>query len=169
MVNSNPDEEAMAQPSDRKAGTEEFENERLRGELHSEHELYLRTLADFDNYRRRIERERASATQAGKQELILQLLEVLDDFDHALEQMVDVPERISAGFVAIFRRLTSILQAQGIVPYESLGKRFDPALHEAIGMVESENAEPEIVVAEVTRGYRWGDKLLRPARVYVAR
>ena len=169
MANSNPDIEGKAQTTGRKASPEEIENERLKKELRSEHESYLRTLADFENYRKRVERERASAAHAGKRDLILQLLEVMDDFDRALGHMDDVPEWISEGFVAIYRSLAGILQAQGIVPYESLGKQFDPALHEAVATVDSENAEPGTVIAELTRGYRWGDELLRPARVRVAR
>jgi molecular chaperone GrpE len=163
------DIEGIAPASGSLVGAEETEIERLRAELSREHEFYLRTLADFDNYRKRVERERASAAHAGKRELILQLLEVIDDFDHALEHMVDTPEWVSEGLAAIYRRLAGILQAQGIIPYESLGKKFDPAQHEAIGMVNCESAEPGTVVTEVSRGYRWGEELLRPARVRVAR
>ena len=108
------------------------------------------------------------SAQAGKRELVLPLLEVLADFDRALEHLGDVPEWMSSGFVAIYRRLTSILQAQGIVSYESLGDTFDPARHEAVGMTESQDVEPGTVVAELSRGYRWGDEVLRPARVRVA-
>ena len=165
MANSNPDLEAKT-PTTR---AEELETEQLREKLRNEHEMFLRTLADFDNYRRRVEKERASAALAGKRDLILQLLEVLDDFNRALEHKDDLPEWISEGFIAIHRRLAGILQAQGIVPYESLGRNFDPVQHEAVGVINSEDAEPGTVITEVRRGYRWGDELLRPARVLVAR
>ena len=168
MENSSEDKAEMGRGSERPAGAEGTEHERLKAELSREHELYLRTLADFDNYRRRVERERAGSAHAGKRELVLPLLEVLADFDRALEHLGDVPEWMSSGFVAIYRRLNSILQAQGIVPYESLGDRFDPARHEAVGLTESQDVEPGTVVAELSRGYRWGDKVLRPARVRVA-
>jgi molecular chaperone GrpE len=168
MANSSEDKEEMGPGSEHPAGAEGTEHERLKAELSRDHELYLRTLADFDNYRRRVERERASSAHAGKRELVLPLLEVLDDFDRALEHLGDVPEWMSSGFVAIYRRLNSILQAQGIVPYESLGDRFDPVRHEAAGLTESQDAEPGTVVAELSRGYRWGDEVLRPARVRVA-
>lgn len=169
MADSNPDLEGIAPTSGRAVGAEKTEIERLRAELRREHELYLRTLADLDNYRRRVERERASAAHAGKRELVLQLLEVLDDFNRALEHLADVPERVSGGFVAIHRRLNGILQMQGIVPFESLGNRFDPARHEAIGVMESSDVEPGTVVAEVRPGYCWHDEVLRPARVRVSR
>ena len=168
MENSSEDKEEMGPGSKRPAGAEGIEHERLKAELSREHELHLRTLADFDNYRRRVERERTVSAHAGKRELVLPLLEVLADFDRALEHLGDVPEWMSSGFVAIYRRLNSILQAQGIVPYESLGDRFDPVRHEAVGLTESRDVEPGTVVAELSRGYRWGDEVLRPARVRVA-
>jgi molecular chaperone GrpE len=149
-------------------GAEGTEQALLKTELDREHDLYLRTLADFDNYRRRTVREQAGADHAGKRDLVLPLLEVLDDFDRALEHLGDVPEWASSGFDAIYRRLNSILQAQGIVPYESLGDRFDPVRHEAVGLMESQDIEPGTVVAELSRGYCWGDEVLRPARVRVA-
>jgi molecular chaperone GrpE len=168
MANSSEDKEEMGPGSERPEGAEGTENERLKAELSREHELYLRTLADFDNYRRRIERERASSAQAGKRELVLPLLEVLADFDRALEHLGDVPEWMSSGFAAIYRRLNNILEAQGIVPYESLGDRFDPVRHDAVGLTESQDVESGTVVAELSRGYRWGEEVLRPARVRVA-
>jgi molecular chaperone GrpE len=168
MANRNEDNEEIGPDSERSAGAEGIERERLIVELSREHELYLRTLADFDNYRRRIERERAGSALAGKREIVLPLLDVLDDFNRALEHLGDVPEWMSSGFAAIYRRLNSILQAQGIVSYASLGERFDPMRHEAAGVTESQDVEPGTVVDELSQGYRWGDEVLRPARVRVA-
>jgi molecular chaperone GrpE len=168
MANNGNDKEEMEPGSERTAAADGTELERLKADLSREHELFLRTLADFDNYRRRIERERANSARAGKRELVLPLLEVLGDFERALEHLGDVPEWMSSGFVAIYRRLNSILQAQGIVPYESLGDKFDPARHEAAGLAESQDVEPGTVVAELSRGYCWGDEVLRPARVRIA-
>ena len=155
----------------RKAGADQLnaENARLKEELRREHEIYLRNLADFDNYRRRVERERASVAQAGKRELVLSLLDVLDDFERALEHMDEAPASVSAGLSAIYQRLADMLKAQGVIPFESVGQSFDPALHEAVGSVESDEQESGAVIDEVRRGYRWGEELLRPARVRVAR
>jgi molecular chaperone GrpE len=168
MANRSEDKEEIAPGSERPVAVEGMEIERLKAELSREHDLYLRTLADFDNYRRRVVRERAGLAHAGKRELILPLLEVLDDFDRALEHLCDVPGWVSSGFDAIYRSLNNILQAQGIVPYESVGDRFDPVRHEAVGLTESRNAEPGTVIAELNRGYCWGDEVLQPARVRVA-
>lgn len=149
-------------------GNEPSEIERLKEELRREHDMYLRALADYDNYRRRVERERATAARSGKRELILQLLEVLDGFDRALLHVGNAPSSVSEGLQLLQRKLLSVLEAQGVTPLQSLGETFNPELHDAIGTVKSEDVEPGTVADEVQRGYRWGDDLLRPARVRVA-
>jgi molecular chaperone GrpE len=149
-------------------GSEPTEPERLKEELQREHEMYLRALADFDNYRRRVERERASAARSGKRELLVSLLEVLDSFDRALEHSVDSSSSVSEGLQAIGRKLRRVVEAQGLTPFDSLGETFDPELHEAIASVPTDEYESGTVVDEVQRGYRWGDEVLRPARVRVA-
>jgi molecular chaperone GrpE len=142
------------------------EVERLNYELRRKHEMYVRNLADFDNYRRRAERERAQAAQAGKRDLILRLLEVMDDFERALRH--DNPQSLAVGMRAIHRRLAGLLSAQGVAAFDSQGKYFNPLMHEAVDTVKSEQAEPGTVIEEVSRGWRLGDELLRPARVKVA-
>jgi molecular chaperone GrpE len=145
------------------------EVERLKAEVQREHELYLRALADHDNYRRRVERERSSAAQSGKREIILPLLEVLDGFDRALEHMSDAPQPVVDGFKALHRQLLALLSAHGVTPLASIGEIFNPAVHEAIGTVQSDQLAPDTVAEELQRGYRCGDDVLRPARVRVAR
>ena len=144
------------------------EIERLKEELRREHDLYLRALADFENYRRRVERDRASAAQSGKRDVILPLLEVLDGFERAL-QSDDTPPAVTEGLLALQRQFLRLLEAQGIAPLESVGQPFNPELHDAIGMVQTDEVESGAVAEELQRGYRWGDDVLRPARVRVAR
>jgi len=148
---------------------ERSEIARLKEELSREHDMYLRALADFENYRRRIERERSTAARSGKREIILSLLEVLDGFDRALQHTEKAPSSVSEGVQALQRKLLSLLEAQGVTRFESLGQTFNPELHDAIGSVQSEEMEPGVVADEVQSGYRWGDDVLRPARVRVAR
>ena len=143
------------------------EIERLKEELNGEHERYLRLLADFDNFRRRSERERSTAARSGKREIILALLDVLDGYDRALQHMDDAPPSIAEGVEALHRKFLGLLQAQGVTPMLALGEVFNPELHDAIGLMESEELEPGTVAEEVQRGYRWGDEVLRPARVRV--
>lgn len=140
----------------------------IKQELRREHDMHMRALADFDNYRRRVERERESEARRGKRDIILSILEVLDGFDRALKHVGDAPESVSAGFEALHRKLLNMLEAQGVAPFITVGERFDPRLHEAIGSLDNDEYEPGRVVEEVQRGYRWGDELLRPARVLVS-
>ena len=150
------------------SGDAPAEVERLKEELRIEHDTLLRVLADFDNYRRRVERDRASAARSGKRELILPLLEVLDGFERALGHIGAAPSSLAQGVQALQRNLLSVLERQGVIPFDSVGAKFDPRWHDAIGSVESEEIESGAVAEELQRGYRWGDDVLRPARVRVA-
>src|SRR5215510_8904534 len=153
---------------DENRSTAQAEIERLQQELSREHDLHLRALADFDNYRKRVQRERESAAQAGKRQLVLALLDVMDDFERALAYANTAPESILTGARVIHKRLIDLLQTQGVVPYTSTGQPFDPALHEAVDVINTDQATPGVVLNELSPGYRWGDEVLRPARVRVA-
>ena len=157
-----------AQRPDENRSAAQAEIERLQQELSRAHDLHLRALADFDNYRKRVQRERDSAAQAGKRQLVLALLDMMDDFERALAYANTAPESILAGARVIHQRLTDLLQAQGVVPYSSTGQPFDPALHEAVDAIKTDQATSGVVLDELSRGYRWDDTILRPARVRVA-
>jgi molecular chaperone GrpE len=154
-----------------RVGMETAQNDeitQLREQVRQEHGLYLRALADFDNYRRRIDREQANVALSGKREIILALLDVLDGFELALKHTEDAPSSLSEGIKAIYRRLLTLLEQQKVEPIRSLGEAFDPRIHEAIDSAPSEQHQPGTVIEEIQRGYRRGDELLRPARVRVA-
>jgi molecular chaperone GrpE len=140
---------------------------RLSEELRREHDALLRTLADFENYRRRTERDRASAAQSGKRDLIVSLLGVLDDFDRALQHMDDAPASVAEGVQAIQRNLLAVLDRNGVSRFSSVGEPFDPRFHDAIGTMASDELTSGTVGEELQAGYKWGDELLRPARVRV--
>jgi molecular chaperone GrpE len=163
-----PDQENQRDNEERAGGETSAEIERLKEELRQEHDTLLRALADFDNYRRRVERDRASAARSGKRDVILSLLDVLDGFDRALNHMGDAPSSVAQGVQAIHRNLLSVLERHGVDPFDSVGENFDPRFHDAIGAVHSDDTESGKVVDELQRGYRWGDEVLRPARVRVA-
>jgi molecular chaperone GrpE len=164
-----PGEESEMAGAGSEAAQLREENERLRSEWRREYEMHVRTLADFDHYRRRIERECERAAQAGKRELILPLLEVMDDCERALQHADDDPQSLAAGVHVIHQRLARLFAEQGVTAIESQGKYFNPLLHEAVSMVQDEKAEPGTVLDEVSRGWRLGNELLRPARVRVAK
>jgi len=142
--------------------------ENLEQELRSEHDLYLRALADFDNYRRRIDRDRDHLGKEALRRFLLPLLDVVDDLERFLNLAQTEDSPFINGIRAVHEKFLRVLEAENVRPFESVGKPFDPTQHEAVGTVPANAHPPETVVQDVRRGYRWGDDLLRSARVVVA-
>ena len=128
---------------------------------------YLRRTAEFENYRRRVEREKSEFLQYASSEAITALLPVLDDFERALKQESGDKEYVR-GMEMIYNRLLETLKKLGLEPISSLGQSFDPYLHQAVDRVETADAEDHTVVQEYQRGYNFKGRLLRPAMVQVA-
>ena len=129
-----------------------------------------RMAADFANYRKRNDAERAEFAKFAKADLIVKLLDVLDGYDRAL---ATVPADLRAqpwieGMWLVERKLRSILDGEGLEPIDALGKPFDPYLHEAIAHVESDTPEGT-VIQEHRKAYRLNDRVIRPALVSVAK
>jgi molecular chaperone GrpE len=131
---------------------------------------YLRTLAEFDNYRKRLTREREEWRRQAQDELIREILPVLDNFDRALA--VDAATAADAGFrqgvELIHRDFLKALERVGVRPFDTTGEPFDPQRHEAVARVERSDVADQTVVSEISRGYLSQDRVLRPARVVVA-
>lgn len=143
---------------------------RLEKQLAEEREQNLRTLAEFDNYRRRTRQELAVAQQARKREVLLELLDVMDDFDRALLHLGEASDSIVEGLQLIRRRLNDLLLSNGVTAFESEGQTFDPMVHEALSVIDGDDgSESGTVYAEERRGYLMDGQLLRPARVVVLR
>ena len=140
----------------------------VRAELQQERDRHLRTRADFENYRKRVERDREAASRQAKRALLLSLVDLADGFDRALLHVDDSPESVAAGLHGMQRRLRSLLEAEGVKSFESVGEAFDPARHEAVATVRDFDGAAGTVVDEAGRGYLWNDELLRPARVRVS-
>jgi molecular chaperone GrpE len=145
------------------------EVESLQAQLRIEHEMYLRSLADFDNYRRRMERDVASSVERGKRDLIFSFLEIMDSFERALQQAGGASAPLVEGLEATHRKTLAFLQTNGITPYKSAGEMFNPALHEAVATVSDSQYAPGMVIDELQRGYRSGEAVLRPALVRVSK
>jgi molecular chaperone GrpE len=145
-----------------------MENEQLREDLRNERERNLRTLADFNNYRRRIEHEGNKVAQESVRDFILPLLDIVDDIGKAVQWAGDHEDSIVQGVRIIHRKLLAMLERHGVLPFESVGTPFNPAVHEAVTMARHEGREPGTVVEELRRGYLWMGELLRPAQVRVA-
>lgn len=147
---------------------EPIDTDGLRAELQQEHDRHLRARADFENYRRRVERDRDVAARQAKRGLLLALVDLADGFDRALVHIGDSPDSVAEGLHGMQRRLSSVLEAEGVKSFESVGQSFDPTHHEAVATVRDFEGAPGTVVDEAGRGYRWNGELLRPARVRVA-
>ena len=144
------------------------EIEKLRDELRMERDRSLRTLADFKNYRRRVERDGDKLAREAKRAIILPLLDVIDDLENSLHWISNEKEPFAEGVRMIHQKLLALLEANGVAAFKSVGEPFNHDVHEAVAMVEREDLEPGIVVDELRRGYLWNNEFLRPAQVRVA-
>src|SRR5437660_5990366 len=151
------------------------ELKRLEAALAEAQEGVARRQADFDNYRKRIERERGEAYNRVVAEVTRKLLPVLDNLNRALdaERSVETSEsrefrHFLRGVELIGKQLNEVLESFGLQPIPAVGERFDPHIHEAVVTEPSDEYEPDTVIAELARGYRIGDRLLRPAMVKVS-
>jgi molecular chaperone GrpE len=131
-------------------------------------DAYLRLAADFDNYRKRVAREYAELTRRANERLLNELLPVLDDLERALEAAEEHEEaKLEEGVQLVHRSLASLLERHGLTEIDTEGA-FDPHVHEALLAQPAEGAEEGSVLQVLQKGYRLGDKVLRPARVIVA-
>lgn len=142
----------------------------LRREREDLYDRLLRKAADFDNYRKRIDRERREMVDLAAQDVLLELLPILDDYELALA--ADVPagaEPYREGVELIYKQLQDLLKKRRVAPIEAVGADFDPHIHQAVVQEVSSTHREGEVMSELRRGYRLGDRLLRPAMVKVAK
>ncbi|MCW5557605.1 MAG: nucleotide exchange factor GrpE [Verrucomicrobiae bacterium] len=147
------------------------ESARLAAELAARQDSLLRLAADFDNFKKRAARERDEARRAGTESVITRLLPVLDNFDMAMAaaaQTTTTLETLRTGVNMIHGQLRSLLGDVGVTPVDAVGQPFDPSLHDAVSTCASREVPEGHVAQQVRRGYRFGDRLLRPASVVVA-
>lgn len=143
---------------------------KLQAELEEHQQRLLRTQADFDNFRRRTQKEKEDLAKYASSILITELLPVIDNFERALSSGTENGEDSSyvKGVEMIFRQLEGVLKAEGLEEMQSVGQPFNPEYHQAIMQVESDEYEEGIVVEEVQKGYKLKDRVLRPAMVKVS-
>jgi molecular chaperone GrpE len=144
------------------------EIEKLRDDLSAERDRYLRMMADFKNYRRRIERDGNKIAEESKRGMILHLLDNVDDMEKALQYANGAEQPLAQGVRSIYQKTLAMLETYGVRPFESAGKPFDHNLHEAVAIAKQKGAEPGTIMDELRRGYLWNNELLRPAQVRVA-
>jgi molecular chaperone GrpE len=143
------------------------DRERLLAEKAELEDRLLRRQADFENFRRRVERDRSEFLQYAGMELVRELLPVLDDFARALKTPTTDTE-YARGVELIYNRLYESLKKMGLEPIDTKGRTFDPNLHQAVDRVETDDVEDHQILEEYQRGYNFKGKLLRPSMVRVA-
>ena len=141
----------------------------LQADLDRFRDLALRSQADFENYKKRAAREKEDAVKYANSSLLQRLVSILDNFELGLAAAKTESEHspIYSGMVLVQKQLNDLLEENGLQAIEAEGKKFDPNLHEAIAHEPSETPEG-IVIRQARRGYRFKDRLLRPARVVVS-
>jgi molecular chaperone GrpE len=134
------------------------------------YDLLLRKTAEFENYRKRIERERRDLSEYAGADILKAVLPLVDDLERALHAAAttDSVAAIRTGVELIHKQLLDLLKKKGVTPIESVGQDFDPHIHQAVTQEVSEDHREGEVMQELARGYKLGDRLLRPAMVKVA-
>ena len=170
------DEDGHVKGSEEPAASEEFsgeEIERMAGQLVENRDKYVRLLADFDNFRRRAHKDRQDVIQFGHENLVKDLLSTVDNLDRAIEHAHqndggDLASLLQ-GVELVQREFYAVFAQHEVHVIDAEGSEFDPSLHEAMAQVQDDSAAPNTVIEVLQKGYRLRDRLLRPARVVVAK
>jgi molecular chaperone GrpE len=153
------------------ADTPDASSETLQRQRDEYYDLLLRKTAEFDNFRKRTERERVAQAEAASADLIAELLPLVDDLERALKAEAggDGAEAYRRGVELIHRQLTDVIRKRGVRPIEAVGADFDPYYHQAVAHDPAPGRRDGEVIEEYRRGYMLGDRLLRPSMVKVAK
>jgi molecular chaperone GrpE len=162
-------EHASTDPGEK--GSAVVDADELQRQRDDYYDRLLRQTAEFDNYRKRVDRDRQSMSDAVTADVVRDLLPLVDDLERALkaDTGADGAEAYRRGVELIHRQLLEILRKRGVTPIEALGADFDPHFHQAIAHEAAEGRREGEVIDEFGRGYMLGDRLLRPAIVKVAK
>jgi len=144
--------------------------EEAKAQADEDQQRLLRMQADYDNFRRRSRLEKEEFAKVAAQKLVEGLLPVFDNFDRAIQASKENKDfdGMVKGIEMVYRQFEGVMRTEGVMPIESVGQPFDPEVHQAIMQVESDEYEEGIVVEEVQKGYKLGDKVIRPAMVKVS-
>lgn len=132
---------------------------------------YTRLVAEFDNYKKRTDKEYLSLIQNANEKLVVELLPVVDDLERSLDHLNEKSDSkaVLEGFHLIHKNLSSMLEKQGIKPMKSIGEEFDPDKHDALMQIEKKGVDSNKIVDEHLKGYVYNDKVIRHAQVIVSK
>lgn len=132
-------------------------------------EAYMRLAADFDNFRRRALKERKEWERQGKEKILRDLLDVIDNFSRGLSQAKDAEAPLATGMKMVLSQMEQILNSEGLERIKTLGETFDPSIHDAVARIDAKDKAEGEIIEELKCGYKYSDRLLRPASVVVAK
>ena len=157
-------------PEETKVEEVKDENSELQKKYDTLNNQYIRLAADFDNFRKRQAQERESLLKYGAEETMKKLLEVLDNFDRGLKAIenIDDCEQVKESYRLVCKQMNDVLTKLGLEVIESEGQEFDPNYHEAVMQTPTSEHPENTVMVQLQKGYKLGDKVLRPALVNVA-
>ena len=161
-------EKAALEPEDETACGPSNLNE-AQQQIDELNERVVRLTADYDNFRKRAQRDKIEARQFANQGILEKLLPVLDNFEMAIIAVKDADPSVRDGVQMIYDQLLGVLKTEGVEPVDAVGRQFDPNMHEAISQEESDEVEEGEVISQIQRGFILNDRLVRPARVVVAK
>ncbi|MCM3396871.1 nucleotide exchange factor GrpE [Oceanobacillus profundus] len=164
------DQETTESTETDSASTEELktENEALKAEKDEVFNRLLRLQAEYDNFKKRSQKEKEAERKYKSQDLINELLPALDNFERALQvEVTEANASLFDGITMVYRQFQDALKSQGVEVIETEGKAFDPTLHHAVMQIEDEEIESNTVVEELQKGYLLKDRVIRPAMVKV--
>lgn len=168
--NENVKETSAEENCEETACDSDKESEKLKQDLENLNNQYLRLAADFENYRKRQAQEREALLKYGAEECMKKVIEVVDNFDRAVTMVekIDNLEKMKETFFVLNKQLMESLTKLGLQQIKSVGETFDPNLHEAVMQTQTEEYPEDTVIQELQKGYKFGEKVLRPAMVAVA-
>lgn len=159
-------------PEPKSVTISDIELEQIKRESSEYKDKYLRSIAEAENLRKRLHKERHDMTQLAVQSVMTDFLNPIDHLENALSFTSNMSEEVknwATGFKMILNQLKDVLASNDVHPFKSVGMPFDPHNHEAVEMVETSEYPPGTVIAESIRGYKMGSKTIRPARVKVSK
>ncbi|MBF0564377.1 MAG: nucleotide exchange factor GrpE [Nitrospirae bacterium] len=163
-------EAARESAADATAAEKAGESDRLRQDLAELNDRFLRHIAEFENYKRRVQKEKDELIKYGTESLVTELLPVIDNLESALNHACDVKStNLAKGVELTLKELKKILAGRGLQEIESKGKPFDPKYHEAMGEVVRDDLDKRTVVEELRKGYLLKDRLVRASMVMVSK
>lgn len=164
------DKEIKKETKAKKDDKKDKENEKiikLENEKKEIYESYLRLRADFDNYKKRIEKEKAEIYARSLEDLFIKILPILDNFERAVEVKSDNSEKIIQGVKMVYDQLMQLLKSEGLEMIDAMDKNFDPEYHHAVMTEQNEEKEDNAIVAVLQNGYALKDRVIRPSMVKV--